>query len=103
MMKAWAIPFLLFVATGASASREAPAVEEQNVISVQHDKYRGVTCWVLNDSALSCLPDSMLVRQPDQAAEELQNGDSPAAEQRQDGVNPASTPTPRMHREVFQL
>ena len=88
---------LLLAASGASAS------QDPNVISVQHDKYRGVTCWVLNDSALSCLPDSVLVRKPDHAAEELPSGDNPAVEQHQDGVNPASSPTPPRHREVFQL
>lgn len=88
---------LLLATTGASASQDL------NVISVQHDKYRGVTCWVLNDSALSCLPDSQLQHQPDPAVKPLQNRAAAAANQPQDGVNPASTSTPRRQREVFQL
>lgn len=32
----------------------------EQVISVQHDSLRGVTCWVLNNTGISCLPDSTL-------------------------------------------
>ncbi len=47
---------LLLLATGASA---APQPQE-NVIDVQHDSKRGVTCYILNDAAISCVPDSQL-------------------------------------------
>jgi hypothetical protein len=43
---------LLLLATGASAT--------EKVIDVQHDSKRGVTCYILNDAAISCIPDSQL-------------------------------------------
>lgn len=43
---------LLLMAGQASAAEQ--------VISVQHDSHRGVTCWILNDTGISCLPDSSL-------------------------------------------
>ncbi|RDL17032.1 hypothetical protein D884_03217 [Pseudomonas sp. URMO17WK12:I10] len=50
---------LLLLATGASAT--------ENVIDVQHDSQRGVTCYLLNGVGISCIPDSQL-----QAANERQ-------------------------------
>ena len=32
----------------------------EQVISVQHDSTRGVTCWIVNNTGISCLPDSSL-------------------------------------------
>lgn len=43
---------LLLLATGASAT--------ENVIDVQHDSQRGVTCYILNGAGISCVPDSQL-------------------------------------------
>ncbi len=43
---------LLLLATGASAT--------DNVIDVQHDSQRGVTCYLLNGVGISCIPDSEL-------------------------------------------
>ena len=43
---------LLVLATGASAT--------ENVIDVQHDSQRGVTCYLLNGVGISCIPDSQL-------------------------------------------
>jgi hypothetical protein len=43
---------LLLLATGASAT--------ENVIDVQHDSQRGVTCYILNGVGISCIPDSQL-------------------------------------------
>ena len=43
---------LLLLATGASAT--------DNVIDVQHDSQRGVTCYLLNGVGISCIPDSQL-------------------------------------------
>ncbi len=40
------------LATGASAT--------ENVINVQRDSQRGVTCYLLNDVGISCIPDSQL-------------------------------------------
>lgn len=47
---------LLLLATGVSA---APQPQE-NVIDVQHDSQRGVTCYLLNGVGISCIPDSQL-------------------------------------------
>ncbi|WLP03768.1 hypothetical protein [Pseudomonas putida] len=43
---------LLLLATSASAT--------ENVIDVQHDARRGVTCYILTESSISCIPDSQL-------------------------------------------
>ncbi|MFJ4386985.1 hypothetical protein ACIP02_21990 [Pseudomonas sp. NPDC089408] len=50
---------LLLLATGASAT--------ENVIDMQRDSQRGVTCYLLNGVGISCIPDSQL-----QAANERQ-------------------------------
>ena len=51
-MKAFIAFALLLIAGQASAGEQ--------LISVQHDSVRGVTCWILNDKGISCLPDSSL-------------------------------------------
>ena len=43
---------LLLLATSASVT--------ENVIDVQHDSQRGVTCYLLNGVGISCIPDSQL-------------------------------------------
>lgn len=43
---------LALLTTGASA--------QDNVIDVQHDSKRGVTCYLLNGVGISCIPDSQL-------------------------------------------
>jgi hypothetical protein len=43
---------LLLLATGASA--------DERYIDVQHDARRGVTCYILNESSISCIPDRQL-------------------------------------------
>ncbi|WP_286913219.1 MULTISPECIES: hypothetical protein [unclassified Pseudomonas] len=43
---------LLLLATGASAT--------ENVIDVQHDSQRGVTCYLFNGVGISCIPDNQL-------------------------------------------
>lgn len=30
---------------------------DEQLIDVQHDSERGVTCWILNNTGISCLPD----------------------------------------------
>ncbi|NMY31951.1 hypothetical protein HBR94_10615 [Pseudomonas sp. WS 5412] len=35
----------------------------EQLIDVQHDSARGVTCWILNNTGISCLPDSSLQHQ----------------------------------------
>ncbi|VVO24468.1 hypothetical protein [Pseudomonas fluorescens] len=42
------------------AVAQVSASQVEQVISVQHDSRRGATCWILNDAAISCLPDSSL-------------------------------------------
>lgn len=42
------------------------AYAAEQIISVQHDSHRGVTCWIVNNTGISCLPDSSL--QPQVAA-----------------------------------
>jgi hypothetical protein len=42
---------------------QAAAAGEQ-VISVQHDSARGVTCWIVNNAGISCLPNSSLLQTP---------------------------------------
>ena len=46
------------------------ATAGEHVISVQHDSVRGVTCWILNDKGISCLPDSSLVHAPASTTDE---------------------------------
>lgn len=78
----------------------ASAYADEGVISVQHDTRRGVTCWIIPGTGISCLPDSQLRQQagPQAQADPTLAGDEP-----QDGPTPASTPTPRSHREAFEL
>ena len=47
---------LLLIASHATASEQ--------LIDVQHDSARGVTCWILNNTGISCLPDSSLLQPP---------------------------------------
>jgi len=77
---------LLLLATGASAT--------ENVIDVQHDSQRGVTCYLLNGVGISCIPDSQL-----QAGNERQL--SPH-EQQDNGPTPALAPG-RWIDERYQL
>ena len=37
---------------------------DEQFIDVQHDSVRGVTCWILNNTGISCLPDSSLLQAP---------------------------------------
>ena len=77
---------LLLLATGASAT--------ENVIDVQHDSQRGVTCYLLNGVGISCIPDSQL-----QAGNQRQL--SPH-EQQDNGTTPALAPG-RSIDERYQL
>ena len=40
------------------------ATAGEQLIDVQHDSVRGVTCWILNNTGISCLPDSSLLQVP---------------------------------------
>ena len=49
------------------------ATADEQMIDVQHDSARGVTCWILNNTGISCLPDSSLIQTPaSTAADESQ-------------------------------
>ena len=37
---------------------------DEQLIDVQHDSVRGVTCWILNNTGISCLPDGSLLKAP---------------------------------------
>lgn len=36
----------------------------EQLIDVHHDGVRGVTCWIVNNTGISCLPDSSLLQKP---------------------------------------
>ncbi|WP_110949887.1 hypothetical protein [Pseudomonas bohemica] len=80
---------LILLATLASLAR---ADQPQQVIDVQHDTHRQVTCWIIAGTGISCLPDTQLKRQPNVTQDH--NRESPA---------PASAPAPRQHVERIQL
>lgn len=44
------------------------AAAGEQLIDVQHDSVRGVTCWIVNNTGISCLPDSSLLQAPASAA-----------------------------------
>lgn len=76
---------------------------QSNLIRYRDDR-SGVTCWAIRGShGISCLPDIQPQRQQTQAIERRPKGDTPAGEQFQTGPVPASTPTPRIQAEAFQL
>lgn len=60
-MKTIITMILLLIAGQASAGEQ--------VIDVQHDSVRGVTCWILNNTGISCLPDSSLLQQATPSSE----------------------------------
>ncbi|MBA1299358.1 hypothetical protein [Pseudomonas carnis] len=55
-MKTILTMMLVLIAGQASAGEQ--------LIDVQHDSVRGVTCWILNNTGISCLPDSSLLQRP---------------------------------------
>lgn len=55
-MRAMIITALLLIVGRAAAGEQ--------VISVQHDSHRGVTCWITPQGGISCLPDSSLLQMP---------------------------------------
>jgi hypothetical protein len=78
------IAILLLIAGQAAAGDQ--------LISVQHDSVRGVTCWIVNNTGISCLPDSSL---PQTAAPAHEAGRaSPASSVLENGLQQA-TPLPQ--------
>lgn len=86
-MRAMIIAALLLIAGQASASEQ--------VISVQHDSARGVTCWILNNNGISCLPDSSL---PQQATPSSEAGRPSQASSAQEKASLVATPLPQDER-----
>ena len=86
-MRAMIIAALLLIAGQVSASEQ--------VISVQHDSARGVTCWILNNTGISCLPDSSL---PQQATPSSEAGRPSQASSAQEKASMVATPLPQDER-----
>ncbi|MBP5058512.1 hypothetical protein [Pseudomonas chlororaphis] len=65
-MKTIITMILLLLAGSATASEQ--------LIDVQHDSVRGVTCWILNNTGISCLPDSSLLQAPTSSTSDESQG-----------------------------
>ena len=78
------------------------AAAGEQLIDVQHDSARGVTCWILNNTGISCLPDSSLLQTPaSTAADESQAARASLATSMCQGEQLPATPLPQVER--FQL
>ncbi|WP_426160295.1 hypothetical protein [Pseudomonas sp. TSRC2-2] len=86
-MRAMIIAALLLIAGQAGASEQ--------VISVQHDSERGVTCWILNNTGISCLPDSSL---PQSGSAEREAGRASQASSVTEKKPSVATPLPQDER-----
>lgn len=74
----------------------------ERVVSVQHDSVRGVTCWILNNSGISCLPDISLSQTPTGTTTE--ESQAPRASLvNNKGENGQFPTTPRPAQNGFQL
>ncbi|USW94995.1 hypothetical protein NHF39_28205 [Pseudomonas proteolytica] len=76
------------------------ATAGEQLIDVQHDSARGVTCWILNNTGISCLPDSSLQPQQ-QAAPSSEAGRASQASSSAEIAPFQATPAPGDER--FQL
>lgn len=78
------------------------AAAGEQLIDVQHDSVRSVTCWIIAGTGISCLPDSSLLQTPaSTTTDESQAARaSLATSMCQSGQLPA-TPLPQVER--FQL
>lgn len=78
------------------------AVAGEQLIDVQHDSVRGVTCWILNNTGISCLPDSSLLQSPaSTAADESQAARASLATSMCQNEQLTATPLPQQRG--FQL
>ncbi|NNA99317.1 hypothetical protein [Pseudomonas gessardii] len=78
------------------------AAAGEQLIDVQHDSARGVTCWILNNTGISCLPDSSLLQTPaSTAADESQAARASLATSMCQNEQLPATPLPQDER--FQL
>lgn len=87
----------LLITTGCVS---ADPVEQ--VISVQHDSPRGVTCWIVNNTGISCLPDSSLP-QSDAAIAAQESEEARASLANLPGERGQSIAAPLPQDERFQL
>ena len=71
---------------------------DEQLIDVQHDSVRGVTCWILNNTGISCLPDSSLLQQATPSSEAARASQASSLAE----ISPLqATPLPQVER--FQL
>ena len=76
------------------------ATADEQLIDVQHDSARGVTCWIVNNTGISCLPDGSF-QHPQKATPSTKAGRaSPASSASENGPLQA---TPNPGDERFQL
>ncbi|MGF6667404.1 hypothetical protein [Pseudomonas monsensis] len=74
----------------------------EQLINVQHDSARGVTCWILNNTGISCLPDSSLLQTPASTATDESQAER-ASLANTDGEKGQLTATPLPQKKGFQL
>ena len=74
----------------------------QQLIDVQHDSVRGVTCWILNDKGISCLPDSSLLQVPASTATDESQAARASLANIENGKEQL-TATPLPQKKGFQL
>lgn len=93
-MKTIVTMILLLIAGHATAGEQ--------LIDVQHDSVRGVTCWILNNTGISCLPDSSLLQTPaSTTTDESQAARASLANT--EGEKGQLTTTPLPQKKGFQL
>ena len=73
------------------------AAAGEQLIDVQHDSARGVTCWILNNTGISCLPDNSFQHQQTASPSQEENRASPASSVQKNALLPA-TPAPSEER-----
>lgn len=92
-MRAMIITALLLIAGRAAAGEQ--------VISVQHDSSRAVTCWITPQGGISCLPDSLLQAPTASTADESAAARASLANSGGETGRLPATPLPQEER--FQL
>ena len=86
----------------AMASIETNATPYES-IRVYHDSQRGVTCWILNNTAISCLPERLLSSQPSKSKVEPSNREKADQRKFDNGNIPAEAPVRRPDQDRFLL
>ncbi|MGY2157131.1 hypothetical protein [Pseudomonas tolaasii] len=78
------------------------AVAGEQLIDVQHDSVRGVTCWIIPSTGISCLPDSSLLQTPASTATDERQA-ARASLANTEGEEGQLTATPLPQKKGFQL